>query len=135
MTLQEFKKHCETKRKGDFILPTDNESYTLGIQEALEDIATIPKVIALKLITSDNSNEVLKPINKDLFIRKPIAPKTDEDKIDIDEGLCFAVLYSFLSSLTKDLQKFQIFQLRKEEIINNYIWNNYIALQEIEAKR
>lgn len=134
MTFEEFKNICLSKKAGDFQLPEDNE-LILGIQESVEEIANMPNIIPLALVSKDNSLSVLRPLSKDEFIRKPKSIEKNENILDIDESLSYAVIYSFLENLTKDDKKFQLYKYKKEQIINNYMWNNFKVIQEIGAKK
>ncbi len=134
MKFEEFKNICLSKKAGDFQLPEDNE-LILGIQESVEEIASMPNIIPLTLVSKDNSLSVLRPLNKDEFIRKPKSIEKNENILDIDEALSYAVIYSFLENLTKDDKKFQLYKYKKEQIINNYMWNNFKVIQELGAKK
>lgn len=133
MTLEEFKKQCKAKKKGDFRLPESNEEYQPLIQESLEYVAK--KTIPTDLVTEDTTKETLRWINATQLIRMPKATIINEEKIDIDEQLAYAVIYDLLANKTADLTKASFYTSKRDEEINQYNWNNYKFLQQLGATK
>ena len=135
MTFADFKILCITKKDGAITLPISHEEHKIVLKEALTSIATFPNLTPLKLVTNDRRHEVLRPINQTKFIRVPELPENDEDEIDIDETLTYAVLYEMLGNLTTDVSKYGFYEMKRDTFINNYNWNNYNLLQELNNEQ
>ena len=131
MTFLEFQEFCESNKSGDIKLPQTVDEYKPLIQESLEYIAKRPDCIPIHLVTNDLTKEDLRFINISQIMRRPIAPSTNEDKIDIDEQLVYAVAYDLLSNRTKNTQDKAVKASKRDEEISNYIWNSYKVLQDI----
>lgn len=129
MTLIEFKTILKLKKKGDIRIPETNEELKPLIQESLEYIAK--NCIPTDLVTTDTTVDTLRWLNSAQLTRKPIATITDEEEIDIDEELTYAVIYDVLANRTADLTKASFFTSKRDEEINTYRWNNFQFLQEL----
>lgn len=92
------------------------------LQYALERVAM--KAYSRKLITSDKSREVIKIYDEEsnLFVARPLLPLNDEDEVDIDEGLVFAVIEFMASFLS--LEKHVYHEQKALGMITDY--NNSI---------
>lgn len=130
MTLSEFKAFLESKKNGDIKLPSTNEEYQPLLQESLEYVAKQCNPITLR--TNDLTEETLRFLNLNLQIRKPIAAIVNEENIDIDEQLVYAVAYDLLSRKTRNKQDKFDWQKDRDKEINTYTMNNYKLLVEME---
>lgn len=130
MTLSQFKIFLESKKRGDIKLPGTNELYQPLIQESLEYVAKQCKPIDLR--TNDFSKETLRFISANLQIRKPIATIENDEDIDIDEQLVYAVAYDFLANKSTDALQISRYETKRDEEISAYEWNNYALLNELK---
>lgn len=135
MTFADFKLLCITKKDGEITLPITPDEYKIVLKEALESVATLPKIIPLSLVIIDKRNEVLRPINSTKFVRVPELPEDDTDDIDIDETLVYAVMYELLGNLTTDINKYGFYEMKHDKIVHNYMWNNYNLLEELKNEQ
>lgn len=129
MTLSKFNIFLQSKKKGDIKLPDSNEKLQPSLQESLEYVAKKCKPIDLR--TSDFSKETLRFISANLQIRKPIATIVNEEKIDIDEQLVYAVAYDLLANKSTELKNIARYEDKRDEEISTYEWNNYALLNEL----
>ena len=129
MKLQEFKTFLNAKRRGDLKLPATNEELQPLLQESLDCVAS--KCDPVDLSTRDLTKETLRFITLNLQIRKPIATILNEEKIDIDEQLVYAVAYDLLSNNSNDPTNKVIYEKKRDEKIQEYVWNNYKLLKEL----
>ena len=133
MTFEGFKNYCEAKKSGKIILPRNDEEYKIAIHEAIIDIATTNNIIPLNLVTHDKNDEVLRPLDDEVFVRVPRVPQNQNDVIDIDFALHLAVLYSFLEKVTVE-QESIFYRNKKDDEISKYNWNNFMAFQATDNK-
>lgn len=133
MTFEGFKNYCEAKKSGKIILPRNDNEYKIAIHEAIIDIATTNNIIPLNLVTHDKNDEVLRPLDDEVFVRVPRVPQNQNDVIDIDFTLHFAVLYSFLEKVTVE-QESIFYRNKKDDEISKYNWNNFMAFQSTDNK-
>ena len=84
---------------GDNTLPIDEEVLQGLVRYAMTTVAT--RADSLHLMTLSTTENILRISQGDYLIRMPIVPEFDEDILDIDEELAFAVarlLASYVSA-------------------------------------
>ncbi len=131
MTFGNFKKLCSKKEREGYILP-DDESLKLLINEAIQDIALESRIIPFTLHTNDKKYKVLRILDDEFFIRFPKEIKNDDDELDIDEPLVRAVLYEILTSNIAGDERANFYARQKEKVIQDFMWNNYYAMNNEE---
>ena len=92
MTYKRLKNLTQLLLSGDTVLPVDDDEELLPLLEyALEMVAYAAETQVLR--STDNTQEFIRDSYKDAgeFIRRAKLPVSNEDIIDIDEGLIFAV--------------------------------------------
>lgn len=130
MKLSEFKQLLEAKNNTKTKLPTSNKEIGILIKESIESIAM--DVIPIDLVTEDLSLPTFRWLDAKKHIRQAVIPLNDNDKIDIDEELVYAVVYDFLANHLSDLTLISFYSKKKEEVINKYMWNSYVLLEGLK---
>ena len=85
---------------GDNVLPKDEAALQGLVQYALTTVAM--QADSLHLMTLSTTADVLRLAQGDYLIRMPVAPVFDEDLIDIDEELTFAIARYIASFVSRD---------------------------------
>jgi len=102
---------------GDVTLTENNDELLMLLRYGYERISN--EADALKLFTTENPSErIVRNGPGGLFVRMPKTPEYEEDELDLDEELCFAVaryMCSFVST-----GKPQIHTAEATKIINSY---------------
>jgi len=106
---------------GDTMFPEEEEKALALLEYAFESVAI--KADTQKLIMIDPTDEELQSnvvrVNAEgNFVRRPVLPKSDNDELDIDDGLVFALarlMASFLSA-----EKFKYHYQVSDSIIQKY---------------
>ena len=99
MTYESLKYLVEGLLTGDNTIPSNDAVVLSLLQHALT--TTAMKADSLHLMTLSTTSNVLRLAQGDYLIRMPILPEDNEDEIDIDEELIFAVaryMASYISS-------------------------------------
>ena len=117
MTFKRLKSLTNALLIGDNNLTKNNDEVLGLLSYAYSRVAN--EADALKLLTA-NSNEdmIIRNGIGNLYIRMPKLPENDNDELDIDEELCYAVARFMASFVSK--QKFQIHELEAQRIIQSY---------------
>lgn len=115
---------------GDVVLTENDEEIIVLLRYAFERVAN--EADALKLFTTENPNErIVRNGPGKLFIRMPKVPEFEEDEIDVDEELCFAVarfMCSFISTSKVDLH------LREaSKVVNSYNQKVQVFFETLES--
>lgn len=100
MTYWALKKVISGLLVGDNILPDDEEVVRGLVDYALNTVATTAN--SLHLLTLDPTGNILRISHGDYYIRVPDVPSFDDDKLDIDKELAFAVARYVASYISKD---------------------------------
>ena len=111
---------------GDNVMPKEDDSLLGLLQYALTTVAT--KADSLHLMTLDVNSNVLRMAKGDYLIRYPELPEDEEDHIDIDEELVFAVARYMASYMSK--AKGGIHVQAADRIIMDYNAKTYEALDQ-----
>jgi hypothetical protein len=110
---------------GDKNVPNDDNLKPIILQ-CLKQVAI--KCEPLVLISNNIEDDILQTMENGLFIRVPKAPQSDNDIIDIDETLVYAVSYLVASKISKN-QTIIKYIKEADMIINDYQWNRYRDIQ------
>lgn len=130
MTYKMFKAVTSGLLTGDNTLP-DNEDVLNGlVGYALTTVAT--KADSLHLMTLSTTANVLRLAQGDYLIRMPEAPEFDEDLMDIDEELVYAVA-RYLSSYVS-ATKGGIHVNAAERIILDYNAKTYEITEQMQVE-
>jgi len=117
-----LKQLTEMLLSGDSAFPIDDEEKALALLEyAFESVAIKANVQCL--VVHDDSDENLKSNivrvdNLGQLIRRPILPKSDNEELDIDDGLIFAVARLMASFLS--VEKYQLHYATADSIMLKY---------------
>lgn len=131
MTLSDFRVRLEQKLKADSIVPPKAKDLNNTITEGIKylSIRTVP----IDLLSSDLATYAhYRFINQDTFIRVPRDTVNDEDAIDIDEQLIYALLYYCNALLTQDANKYAMLIKKVDYEIDLYDYNNQQFLNTLE---
>ena len=129
MTFKKFKVLLDGVNSGDNKVPEDEKLLPL-LNEAMKKIARKTKPLILR--TTDKEDEMLCPMdNSKYFIRKPLIIQRDDDELDIDEALEWAVIYqtSIFYCHKKNKQENED---ERDKVINEYNWMLYYTLRGME---
>ena len=85
---------------GDNVLPNDDNVVKGLVSYALITVAT--KADSMHLMTLDSSLNILRAGRGDYFIRVPATPVLDDEELDIDRELTFAVARYLASYISKE---------------------------------
>ena len=117
MTLKKLKNAVKILLTGDVTLPADEDVFLAGLEMAFYELAN--KCTALKLLTPDISDPIVRQGPGNLYIRKPTLPEIDSDDLDIDDDLVPA-LARILASYLSETAKIKIHQMEANNIIFTY---------------
>lgn len=85
---------------GDHALPKDPDDMLAALEVAYIQIAN--QTTALKLLTADQSNRIIRQGPGNFYIRMPGLPTEDDDVLDIDSELVPAVARIIASYISKE---------------------------------
>ena len=128
MTYAEFKSLTSGLLTGDNVLPQDADVLKGLVQYALTTVAT--QAESLHLMTLSTTTDILRLGAGDYLIRTPEVPTNDNDVIDIDEELVFAVSRYLASYVSKG--KGGIHVNAADRIIKDYNAKTYGILSKIK---
>jgi len=100
---------------GDNTLTKDVEGRLALLEYAFEEVLMLADVTGLTVL-DQNGNQIRATIGG--YVNRPQLPETDEDDINIDKGVIFAVARLMASYVSRD--KFQIHKKEAEEIIRRF---------------
>ncbi len=115
---------------GDNVLPSDEEVMLGLLQYALT--TTAMKADSLHLMTLSTTANVLRLAQGDYLIRNPELPVDDEDEIDIDDELIFAVSRFIASYLSRE--KGGIHVQAADRIILDYNAKTYEITEQMQLE-
>jgi len=115
---------------GDNVLPSDEEVMIGLLQYALT--TTAMKADSLHLMTLSTTANVLRLAQGDYLIRNPELPVDDEDEIDIDDELIFAVSRFIASYLSRE--KGGIHVQAADRIILDYNAKTYEITEQMQLE-
>ena len=130
MTYKDLKHLVNVLLTGDVTLTQNDDEIIVLLRYAFERVAN--EADALKLFTTEDPNErIVRNGPGKLFVRMPKVPEFEEDEIDVDEELCFAVarfICSFIST-----QKVDLHLREASKIINSYNQKVQTFFETLEA--
>jgi hypothetical protein len=117
----DFRTHLNEIMSGDKTVPADDKLKPIILQSLVQ---VAKQCEPLVLISDDIEDEILQVVEDGLFIRVPKTPNDDEDIIDMDETLVYAVSYLVASKISKN-QTITKYTHEADRIINDYQWQRY----------
>ena len=130
MTYGLFKAITTGLLTGDIVLPQNPDVLKGLMQYALTTVAT--QADSLHLMTLSTAADVLRLASGDYLIRVPAVPLVDEDILDIDEELTFAVARYLASYLSKE--KGDIHVNAADRIIKDYNAKTWEILDQMQKE-
>ena len=103
---------------GDNNIPKDPDILLAAVETAYLEIAN--DCTALKLLTCNKGDELLRTGPGSTFVRMPSLPESDEDKLDIDSELVPAVGRIIAGYIAKDVNKKLYHKSEADRIIKRY---------------
>lgn len=116
MTYTNLKITTKALLSSDFPLPEDDVSVKALLGMAYNYL--VDKCQVLNLQTEDKSASIQRLGRGNHLVRRPDMPENDNDELDIDEELCYAVASLIASYISE--KKIAIHQSRADEIIRSY---------------
>ena len=128
MKYKKFKVLLRGLLRGDNIVPADDETLLGLVEYSLNMISE--RAESLHLLTLNKAEIIQRMATGSYMIRKPELPEKDDDEIDIDEDLCFALARYTASLISKE--KVQLHEEKAEDIIMKYNQKVYQILEKIK---
>lgn len=128
MKYKKFKVLLRGLLHGDIIVPSDDETLLGLVEYSLNMISE--RAESLHLLTVNKAEIIQRMATGSYMIRKPELPEKDDDEIDIDEDLCFALARYTASLISKE--KVQLHEEKAEDIIMKYNQKVYQILEKIK---
>ncbi len=130
MTYATMKRQCRILLIGDNKLPSDPEDMLAALEMAYIEISN--KATALKLLTVNKDNAIMRQGPGDLYVRMPRLPRDDTDRLDIDSELIPAVSRIIASYISKEKTKLHL--AIASEIIRDYEAKVVSYIEEMERR-
>ena len=130
MKYKKFKVLLRGLLHGDNIVPSDDETLLGLVEYSLNMISE--RAESLHLLTVNKAEIIQRMATGSYMIRKPELPEKDDDEIDIDEDLCFALaryVASFISKLRPDVHV-----VEAEKMISIYNHKVYQILEKVKVE-
>ncbi|MCK5848725.1 MAG: hypothetical protein KAH01_05960 [Caldisericia bacterium] len=117
MTFKDLKSLVNVLLTGDVVLTENNDELMMLLRYGFERISN--EADALKLFTVEEPNQrIVRNGPGGLFVRMPNVPEFEEDELDLDEELCFAVARHMCAFVSTSKSKEHTAEAMK--IINSY---------------
>lgn len=116
MTYKKLKGVIRVFLIGDHALPKDPDDLLAALEVAYIQIAN--QTTALKLLTPNISNAIIRQGPGNFYIRMPVLPDADTDELDIDSELGPAVARLIASYISKE--KGAMHKREANELIRDY---------------
>ncbi len=116
---------------GDNVIPKDDAVMKSLLSYAFDMIAN--KAEALRLLTMNNTDDILRMGPGEYLIRTPKIPETDDEELDIDNELCFVAARYIAAMLSKE--KIKIHQDYGDDGILRYNGKVYQILEKVEIEK
>ena len=116
---------------GDNVIPKDDAVMKSLLSYAFDMIAN--KAEALRLMTMNSTEEIVRLGPGEYLVRKPNLPETDTDELDIDHELCFVAARYIAAMLSKE--KIKIHQDYGDDGILRYNGKVYQILEKVEIEK
>ena len=116
---------------GDNVIPKDDAVMKSLLAYAFNMIAE--KAEALRLLTMNNTDDILRMGPGEYLIRTPKIPETDDEELDIDNELCFVAGRYIASMLSKE--KIALHQQYGDDAILRYNGKVYQILERVQIEK
>lgn len=116
---------------GDNVIPKDDAVMKALLAYAFNIIAE--KAEALRLLTMNSTDEILRMGPGEYLIRTPKVPENDDEELDIDNELCFVAGRYIAAMLSKE--KSAIHQQYGDDGILRYNGKVYQILEKVEIEK
>ena len=116
---------------GDNVIPKDDAVMKSLLSYAFDMIAN--KAEALRLMTMNSTEEIVRLGPGEYLVRKPNLPEIDTDELDIDHELCFVAARYIAAMLSKE--KIKIHQDYGDDGILRYNGKVYQILEKVEIEK
>ena len=116
---------------GDNVIPKDDAVMKSLLSYAFDMIAN--KAEALRLMTINSTEEIVRLGPGEYLVRKPNLPEIDTDELDIDHELCFVAARYIATMLSKE--KIKIHQDYGDDGILRYNGKVYQILEKVEIEK
>jgi len=116
---------------GDNVIPKDDAVMKSLLSYAFDMIAN--KAEALRLMTINSTEEIVRLGPGEYLVRTPKIPETDSDELDIDHELCFVAARYIAAMLSKE--KIKIHQDYGDNGILRYNGKVYQILEKVEIEK
>jgi len=132
MTYKTLKDLTSVYLLGDNAIPKDDDKMLAALESAYLFAAT--KCTALKLLTTDKGQAIMRMGPGDTYVRMPRLPSNPEDNLDIDHELGPAIARVLAHYMAKDIQmkayhkKEALDIMREYELkVNEFLEEHYAA--------
>lgn len=115
---------------GDNVIPKDDAVMKSLLSYAFDMIAN--KAEALRLMTMNSTEEIVRIGPGEYLVRKPNLPEIDTDELDIDHELCFVAARYIAAMLSKE--KIKIHQDYGDDGILRYNGKIYQILEKVKEE-
>lgn len=116
---------------GDNVIPKDDDVMKSLLSYAFDMIAN--KAEALRLLTMNNTDDIIRMGPGEYLIRTPKIPETDNEELDIDNELCFVAGRYISSMLSKE--KIALHQQYGDDAILRYNSKVYQILEKVQIEK
>ena len=116
---------------GDNVIPKDDAVMKSLLSYAFDMIAN--KAEALRLLTINNTDDILRMGPGEYLVRTPKIPETDDEELDIDNELCFVAGRYIAAMLSKE--KIAIHQQYGDDAILRYNGKVYQILEKVQIEK
>lgn len=116
---------------GDNVIPKDDAVMKSLLSYAFDMIAN--KAEALRLMTMNSTEEIVRLGPGEYLVRTPNLPETDSDELDIDHELCFVAARYIAAMLSKE--KIKIHQDYGDNGILRYNGKVWQILEKVEIEK
>lgn len=118
MTYGKLKNMLKVFLMGDNPVPKDNDMILVTLETAYIELAN--ECTALKLLTADEGDEIIRSGYGNTFVRMPNLPASDDDELDIDTELVPAVGRLMASYIAKELSSKAYHKSEAKKVITLY---------------
>lgn len=130
MTYGELKNLTSGLLIGDNVVPKDDNVFKSLLSYAFNMISN--KAEALRLMTMNSSDDIIRLGPGEYLVRKPNMPTVDSDELDIDHELGFVAARYIASMISKD--KVAIHQQYGDDEILKYNGKVYQILEKVKIE-
>jgi len=92
------------------------------------------KIQVLRLLTTNQNENVLRTAEGDYLVRFPDLPTADDNELDIDHELCFASARLLASFIAKEPERVNYHERKADEIMDYYQKKVASVMNQIREK-